>query len=96
MPFLDLRYGDVIPQAQSYEHAQKGDHMMRAARAGVEATCHGLHVTDPVYGWSGVHGGPKRCEVSLINRRYPGLSCLIFIKAYRQLGDKRGEAKAWT
>ena len=24
-------------KAQSYEHAQKGDHMMRAARAGVEA-----------------------------------------------------------
>ena len=24
-------------EAQSYEHAQKGDHMMRAARAGVEA-----------------------------------------------------------
>lgn len=45
-----LKAHGLLTLAQSYEHAQKGDHMMRAARAGVEA--------------------------------------------YRQLGDKRGEAKA--
>lgn len=45
-----LKAHGLLTLAQSYEHAQKGDHMMRAARAGVEA--------------------------------------------YRQLSDKRGEAKA--
>ncbi|CAK9054812.1 unnamed protein product [Durusdinium trenchii] len=45
-----LKAHGLVTLAQSYEHAQKGDHMMRAARAAVEA--------------------------------------------YRQLADKRGEAKA--
>ena len=43
------RPGDqpFLTEAQSYEHAQKGDHMMRAARAGVEAwlpavQCHAM------------------------------------------------------